>query len=72
MFRSILGFAVFALVALFAIKLLFGVFGIVIGLAMTLLVWAAIGFLIYVGLRVISPSTADKLRDLIKGRHADA
>jgi hypothetical protein len=72
MFRSILGFAVFALVALVAIKLLFGVFGIVIGLAMTLLVWAAIGFLIYLGLRVISPSTANKLRDLIKGRHADA
>jgi hypothetical protein len=72
MFRSILGFAVFAVVALLAIKLLFGVFGIVIGLATTLLVWAAFGFLIYLGLRVISPSTAEKLRDLIKGRPADA
>jgi hypothetical protein len=72
MFRSIIGFAVFALVALLALKLLFGVFGIVIGLAMTLLVWAAFGFLIYIGLRVISPSTADKVRDLIKGRRADA
>jgi len=72
MFRSILGFAVFAVVALLGIKLLFGVFGIVIGLATTLLVWAAFGFLVYLGLRVISPSTADKLRDLIKGRPADA
>ena len=72
MFRSILGFAVFAAVALLAIRLLFGVFGIVIGLATTLLVWAAFGFLIYLGLRVISPSTAEKLRDLIKGRAADA
>ena len=72
MFRSILGFAVFAVVALLAIKLLFGVFGIVIGLATTLLVWGAFGFLIYLGLRVISPGTADKLRDLIKGRPADA
>ncbi len=72
MFRSILGFAVFAVVALLAIKLLFGVFGIVISLATTLLVWAAFGFLVYLGLRVISPSTADKLRDLIKGRPADA
>jgi len=44
----------------------------VIGLATTLLVWAAFGFLVYLGLRVISPSTADKLRDLIKGRPADA
>jgi hypothetical protein len=71
MFRSVLGFAVFAVVALVAIKLLLGVFGIVIGLAMTLLVWAALGFIIYLGLRVISPGTADKVRDLIAGRRAD-
>ena len=71
MFRSILGFAVFAVVALVAIKLLFGVFGIVIGLAMTLLVWAAVGFILYLGLRVISPGTADKVRALIAGRRAD-
>ena len=72
MFRSVMGFAVFAIVALIAIKLLFGVFGIVIGLASTLLVWAAFGFLIYLGLRVISPGTADKVRDLIRGHRADA
>jgi hypothetical protein len=72
MFRSIIGFAVFALVALLALKILFGVLGIVLGLAMTLLVWAAFGFLIYAGLRLISPSTADKVRELIKGRRADA
>ena len=72
MFRSIIGFAVFALVALVALKLLFAVFGLVIGLAMTLLVWAAFGFIIYLGLRVVSPGTAAKLRDLIKGRPADA
>ncbi len=72
MFRSILGFAVFAVLALIGIKLLFSVFGIVIGLAATLLVWAACGFLIYLGIRLVSPSTADKLRALIKGRRADA
>ena len=70
MFRSILGYAVFALVALVAIKLVFGVLGIAIGLAMTLLVWAAFGFLAYLALRVISPRTADRVRDLIKGRSA--
>src|SRR5689334_2502462 len=68
MFRSIIGFAVFALVALIALK----VFGLVIGLVLTLLVWAAFGFVIYAGLRVVSPRTADKLRELIKGRPADA
>jgi threonine/homoserine/homoserine lactone efflux protein len=68
MFRSILGFAVFAIVALVAIKLLLLVFGIAIGLAMTLLVWAAFGFLLYLALRLISPGTADKVRDMIRGR----
>ena len=71
MFRSILGFAIFAIVALVAIKLLLLVFGIAIGLAMTLLVWAAFGFLLYLGLRLVSPNTADKVRDMIKGRPAD-
>jgi hypothetical protein len=68
MFRSILGFAVFAIVALVAIKLFLLLFGIAIGLAMTLLVWAAFGFLLYLALRLVSPGTADKVRDMIKGR----
>jgi threonine/homoserine/homoserine lactone efflux protein len=72
MFRSLLGFAVFAVLAFLALKLVLGLFGIVIGLAMTLLVWAAFGFLIYLGIRIVSPSTAEKIRDMIKGRPADA
>jgi len=72
MFRSLLGFAVFAVVAFLALKLVLGLFGIVIGLAMTLLVWAAFGFLIYLGIRIVSPSTAEKIREMIKGRTADA
>jgi hypothetical protein len=72
MFRSILGFAVFAVLALFALKLVFAVLGIAIGLTMTLLTWAAFGFVIYLGLRVLSPGTADRLRQLIRGRSADA
>jgi O-antigen/teichoic acid export membrane protein len=72
MLRSVLGFAVLAVVAFLGLKLLFGVFGIVLGLAMTLLVWAAIGFMCYLVLRLVSPSTADKIREMIKGRPADA
>jgi hypothetical protein len=71
MFRSIIGFAVFAVIALVAIKLLLVLFGVAVGLAMTLLVWAAFGFLIYAGLRLVSPGTADKVRNLITGRPAD-
>ena len=39
---------------------------------MTLLVWAAFGFLIYLGIRIVSPSTAEKIREMVKGRPADA
>jgi hypothetical protein len=72
MFRSIIGFAIFAVLALFALKLVFAVLGIAISLAMMLLVWAAFGFVIYLGLRIVSPSTADKLREMIRGRSAGA
>jgi hypothetical protein len=70
MFRSIVGFAVLAVVAWLALKLVFGILGSLIGLAMTVLWLAAIGFLFYLALRLVSPSTADKLRDMIKGRSA--
>ena len=72
MFRSILGFAVFAVLAWLGLKLVFSVLGGLIGLAMTVLWLAALGFIIYLALRVISPSTAEKIRDMIKGRPADA
>ena len=72
MFRSILGFALLAVVAWFALNLILGMFGFVVGLAMKLLWLAAIGFLFYLALRLISPRTADKLRDAIKGRPSGA
>jgi uncharacterized membrane protein len=72
MFRSVLGFAVFAVLAWLGLKLVFSVLGGLIGLAMTVLWLAAIGFIIYLVLRVVSPSTAEKIRDMIKGRPADA
>ena len=72
MFRSIVGLAILAFVAWIALGLILNLFGFVVGLAMKLLWLAAIGFLFYLALRLISPSTADKLRDVIKGRPADA
>jgi uncharacterized membrane protein len=72
MFRSIFGFAVFAVLAWLGLKIVFSILGGLFGLAMTVLWLAAIGFLFYLVLRVISPSTADKLREMIKGRPADA
>jgi threonine/homoserine/homoserine lactone efflux protein len=72
MFRSILGFAIFAVLAWLGLKIVFSVLGGLIGLAMTVLWLAGIGFLFYLVLRVVSPSTAEKIREVIKGRRADA
>ena len=72
MFRSIFGFAVFAVVAWLALKLILGILGGLVGLAMTVLMFAAVGFMFYLVLRMVSPSTADKLRDVIKGRPAES
>ena len=70
MFRSILGFAIFAVVAWLALKIFFGLLSGFMGLLVTLLWLAAIGFVVYLVLRVLSPSTANKVRDMIKGRPA--
>lgn len=70
MLRSILGFAILAVVAWLALKLFFGLLSGFMGLLVTLLWLAAVGFIVYLVLRVLSPSTANKVRDMIKGRPA--
>jgi threonine/homoserine/homoserine lactone efflux protein len=72
MFRSIAGFAVLAVLVWLGLKIVFAVLGGLFGLAMTVLWLAGLGFLCYLVLRVVSPSTADKVREMIKGRPADA
>ena len=72
MFRSVIGFAVLAVLAWLGLKILFGILGGLIGLAMTVLYLAAIGFVVYLVLRVVSPSTADRIREMIRGRPTDA
>ncbi|HUC41298.1 MAG TPA: hypothetical protein VMR92_10715 [Gemmatimonadales bacterium] len=68
MFRSIIGFAILAIVAWLALKLVFGIVGSLFGIAATVLTIAVIGFFFYLALRILSPSTADRVRDMIKGR----
>jgi hypothetical protein len=67
MLRRILGFAVLAFVALFVFKLALGLFGMVVGLAITTAVFAAFGYAIYLGLKVLSPGTAAWIRQTIRG-----
>jgi hypothetical protein len=70
MLRNLVGFAVFAIVAILAFKLAFGLFGLVLGLLMSLLWLAFIGWLIYLVIKVLSPTTADRIREVIRGRQA--
>ena len=70
MIRNMLGFAALAVVAMIAIKFFFGIFGIIISLIGALLWFAFVGFLIYLALRVLSPSTADRVKEMISGKPA--
>jgi threonine/homoserine/homoserine lactone efflux protein len=70
MFRSIIGFAVLAVMAWIGLSIILSFLGLFFGLAMKVLTLAAFGFIAYLAIRMISPRTADKIRDIIKGREA--
>ncbi|GBD31444.1 hypothetical protein HRbin33_00396 [bacterium HR33] len=72
MLRTLLGFAVLAVIAYVALKLLFGLLGFAISLFMTLLWLAAIGFVIYLILKAVSPETARRVKEVISGRRTAA
>ncbi len=67
MVRKLVGFSVLAVVGLVGIKLVFGLLGFAISLIMSLLWLALIGFLFYMVLKVISPSAARRVREMIQG-----
>lgn len=70
MLRKILGYALLALVAVLTLKLAFAALGTLIGLAVTVLMLAAMGWVFYLILRVFSPVTVARLRDLVGIRPA--
>lgn len=72
MVRNITGFAVFAFLVMLAWKLLTGIFGALIGLALTLVWWAFLGWVIYTVLKIFAPDTARKVKETIKGENASA
>lgn len=67
MIRRILGFAVVAIVALLVLKVALGLLGVLIGLTVSVLVLAALGYAFYTVVRVLSPSTAERIRQAIRG-----
>jgi hypothetical protein len=66
MFRTIFSIGLFAILGLIALKFLFGIFGVALGLfvwlALLALKVALIGLVLYFIIRIVSPETARKLR----------
>ena len=67
MLRNLFGFAVFAVVTIFVLKIAFGLFGLVLGLVGTALWLTFMGFMIYLILKLFAPATAARVREIIAG-----
>ncbi len=67
MLRTIFTIGLFAVLGLFALKLVFGIMGGLLGLIFYLFIWAVriaiVGLLVYLVIRVVSPDTARRLRE---------
>jgi hypothetical protein len=72
MLRTIFAIGLFALLGLFALRMVFGIFGFIFVLFGGLLAFAfkvaIIGLIIYVVIRIFSPDTARKMRNWGEGR----
>ena len=68
MIRTLTGYAVVGVVAIIVLKLRFGIIGFALSLVWTLFWLAAIGFLIYLVLKLVSPDTARRVREKVVGR----
>jgi hypothetical protein len=70
MVRALVGYAVLAIVGIIAIKLVLAAVGIVWQLAWAVLWLALLGFIFYLILKVISPKTARKVKDAVRGEQS--
>jgi hypothetical protein len=68
MVRTLVGYSVLAVIGLLALKLVLWLLGAAFSLVMSLLWLAAIGLLLYYALRILSPDTADRLKEAIRGK----
>ncbi len=67
MVRAVVGYSVLAVVGIVALKFMFGLLGLAFQLIWAVLWLAALGFIFYLIVKIISPSTAKKVRETIKG-----
>lgn len=68
--RAMVGYAALAVIGFFLLNVAFGLLGLVLSIAVKLAVWAAIGFGIYLLLKVISPDTARRVQEMVSGKPA--
>ena len=71
MVRTLAGYSVLAIIGIVALKLIVGLLGFAFSLLMSLLWFAAIGLVFYFILKVISPNTARRVREMIRGKEAE-
>jgi hypothetical protein len=67
MLRNLFGFAVLAVVTVFLLKVVFSLFGLVLGLLGAVLWFAFVGFMIYLVLKLFAPETAARVREMVSG-----
>ena len=67
MLRNLFGFAVLAVVTIFLLKVVFSLFGLVLGLLGAVIWFAFVGFMIYLVLKLFAPETAARVREVIAG-----
>lgn len=71
MLRTVFMIGLFAVLGLFALKLVFGIFGGLFALFFVLLFWAIriaiFGLIVYFVIRIFSPDTARRLREKFSG-----
>lgn len=67
MIRTILGFVILAVIAIVVLNLAFSLLGFLAGAAFFLLKLALVGLVVYWVLKLIAPSTARRVREMISG-----
>ena len=72
MVRTLVSYSIVAVVGIVALKVVFGMLGFVFSLLSSLFWLAAVGFLIYMVLRIISPDTATRIKETIRGKEKSA
>ncbi len=68
MVRTLAGYSILAVVGIVALKLIVWLLGFAFSLLWSLLWLAAIGLVFYFILKVISPNTASRVREMIRGK----